>query len=43
MVPQAYQFKVDGEKKKIQDKGSKKEMWETHSKEGLKKTMHNTA
>lgn len=43
MVPQSYWSKGGGEKKKIQERSSKKEMWETHSKEGLKQLMNNTA
>ena len=33
MVPQGYWFKGGGEKKKIQERDSKKDKWETYSKE----------
>ena len=43
MVSQGYWFKGDGEKKKIQERDSKKDKWETYSKEGLKQRINNIA
>lgn len=43
MVSQGYWFKGDGEKKKIQERDSKKDKWEMYSKEGLKQRMDNIA